>query len=65
MMVNFRKRLTESVVNDCNERIVLHDLKEIRSAAPTDHEDDSSHGGGAAGAVDQQLDLQDTAQAGA
>jgi len=33
MMVYFRKRLPESVVNDCNERIMLHGLSVIRSAA--------------------------------
>jgi IS5 family transposase len=27
MMVSFRKRLPEAVVNDCNERIVRHGLK--------------------------------------
>jgi hypothetical protein len=32
MMVYFRKRLPESVVNDCNERIVRHGLNVIRSA---------------------------------
>ena len=31
MMVNFRKRLPEAVVNDCNERIVRYDLKVIHS----------------------------------
>jgi hypothetical protein len=51
----FPKRLPESVVNDCNERIVRHSLNAIRSAAATDHDDDSSHGGGAAGPVDQQM----------
>ena len=39
MMVYFRKRLTESVVNDCNERFVRHGLSMIRSAA-ADHRDD-------------------------
>jgi hypothetical protein len=56
MMVYFRKRLPESVVNDCNERIVRHGLNVIRSAAAaTDHDDDSSHGGGAARPADQQI----------
>ena len=32
MMVYFRKRLPESVVNDCNERIVGYGLKVIRSS---------------------------------
>jgi IS5 family transposase len=31
MMVYFRKRLPEAVVNDCNERIVRHGLKVIHS----------------------------------
>jgi len=55
MMVYFRKRLPESVVNDCNERIVRHGLNVIHSAAATDHDDDSSHGGGAARPADQQI----------
>jgi len=55
MMVYFRKRLPESVVNDCNERIVRHGLKVIRSSASTDQDHDSSHGGGAAGPADQQI----------
>jgi IS5 family transposase len=33
MMMYFRERLTESVVNDCNERIVQHGLTVIRSSA--------------------------------
>jgi IS5 family transposase len=32
MMVYFRKWLPESIVNDCNERIVRHSLNVIRSA---------------------------------
>jgi hypothetical protein len=45
MMVYFRKRLPESVVNDCNERIVRHGLNVIRSAEPeTDEDDDSDRG---------------------
>jgi len=39
MMVYFRKRLPESVVNDCNERIVRHGLSIIRSAESQDDED--------------------------
>ena len=56
MMVYFRKRLPESVVNDCNERIVRHGLNVIRSSASTDHDDDTSHGGGAARPADQQIE---------
>jgi hypothetical protein len=55
MMVYFRKRLPESVVNDCNERIVCHGLNVIYSSEATDHDDDSSHGGGAACPADQQI----------
>ena len=65
MMVYFRKRLPESVVNDCNERIVRHGLNVINSAASTDHDDDSSHGGGTARPVDTADWIQhDTAQSG-
>ena len=55
MMVYFRKRLPESVVNDCHERIVRHGLNVIHSAASTDQDDDNSHGGGAACPADQQI----------
>ena len=41
MMVYFRKRLPESVVNDCNEQIIRHGLAVIQStAAQDDHDDD-------------------------
>jgi hypothetical protein len=55
MMVYFRKRLPESVVNDCNERTVLHGLSVIRSSSSADHHDDdeSSHGNETATATDQ------------
>jgi len=43
MMVFFRKRLPESVVNDCNERIVRQGLTVIRSAESQDDED-GEHG---------------------
>lgn len=39
MMVYFRKRLQESVVNDCNERIVRHGLNMIQSADSKDDGD--------------------------
>ena len=55
MMEYFRNRLPESVVNDCNERIVRHGLNVIHSIAATGHDDDSSHGGGASCAGDQRL----------
>lgn len=54
MMVYFRKRLPESVVNDCNERIVRHGLSVIHSSAADDH-DNSSDGGAAVSAADQQV----------
>jgi hypothetical protein len=44
MMVYFRKRLPESVVNDCNERIVRHGLNVIRSSDSSDQDDSSSNG---------------------
>jgi hypothetical protein len=46
MMVYFRKRLPEAVVNDCNERIVRHGLKVIRASDSHDSDDDSGSGGG-------------------
>ena len=55
MMVYFRKRLPESVVNDCNERIVRHGLSMIRSSATDVHDDDGSHGDGISRAADQQI----------
>jgi hypothetical protein len=53
MMVYFRKRLPEAVVNDCNERIVRHGLKVIRSSDSQDPGDDSGNDGGSASPVDQ------------
>ena len=47
MMVYFRKRLPESVVNDCNERIVRHVLNLIRASETEDHDQDDSQGGAA------------------
>ncbi len=46
MMVYFRKRLPEAVVNDCNERIVRHGLKVIR---PSDDQDPGDHRGSGVG----------------
>jgi hypothetical protein len=46
MMVYFRKRLPESVVNDCNQRIVHHGLKVIRSSDCKGPGDDNGSGGG-------------------
>jgi IS5 family transposase len=45
MMVYFRKRLPEAVVNDCNERIVRYGLKVIHSSDSQDRGDDSGSGG--------------------
>ena len=45
MMVYFRRRLPEDVVNDCNERIVRHGLKVIRSSVDHDPGDDDGSGG--------------------
>jgi hypothetical protein len=39
MMVYFRKRLPETVVNDCNERIVRHGLTLLPSAESLDDDD--------------------------
>jgi len=54
MMVYFRKRLPEAVVNDCNERIIRHGLKVIRSTESQDPGDHSGSGGGSASPGDQQ-----------
>ena len=47
MMVYFRKRLPESVVNDCNEQIVRHGLNLIRSDESQDN-GDADNGSGLA-----------------
>jgi transposase, IS5 family len=52
MMVSFRKRLPESVVNDCNERIICHGLAVIQSTASQDDHDDGP-GSGADNCGDQ------------
>jgi IS5 family transposase len=46
MMVYFRKRLLEAVVNGCNERIVRPGLKVIRSSDTEGPGDDNGSGGG-------------------
>jgi hypothetical protein len=53
MMVYFRKRLPESVVNDCNERIIRHGLAVIQSTA-SQHDQDDDPGSGADNNGDQQ-----------
>ncbi len=45
MMVYFRKRLPESVVNDCNERIVRHGLSVMQSPEANDDQDAGKCGG--------------------
>jgi IS5 family transposase len=54
MMVYFRKRMPAAVVNDCNERIVRHGLKVIRSTESQDPGDHSGSGGPSASPGDQQ-----------
>ena len=44
MMVYFRKRLPEAVVNDCNERIVRHGLNVVRSSGSQGPGDDNGGG---------------------
>jgi IS5 family transposase len=46
MMVYFRKRLPAAVVNDCNERIVRHGLKVIRSSDTHVPGDENGSGSG-------------------
>jgi IS5 family transposase len=55
MKAYFRKRLPESVLNDCNERILRHGLNVIRSSAVNDHDADDRHGGVAARPADHQI----------
>jgi len=55
MMVYFRKRLPEAVVNDCNERIVRYGLNVIRSSDSQEPDDESSDGGSSAGTGDQPM----------
>jgi hypothetical protein len=53
MMVYFRKRLLESVVNDCKEQIIRHSLAVIQSTA-SKNDQDADPGGGAVNSGDQQ-----------
>ena len=53
MMVYFRKRLPEAIVNDCNERIVRYGLKVIHSSDDKDPSDDSGSCAGSATTSDQ------------
>jgi IS5 family transposase len=55
MMVYFRKRLPEAVVNDCNERIVRHGLKVIRASDSQDPGDGSGNAGGSSSTGDQPM----------
>jgi len=42
-------------VNDCNKRIVRHELSVVRSSTADDHDDNSSRGGGTTPEADQQI----------
>lgn len=53
MMVYFRKRLPEAVVNDCNERIVRHGLNIIRSSDTQRPGDDNDSGSGSTNPADK------------
>jgi IS5 family transposase len=55
MLVYFRPRLLESVLNDCNERIVSNDLNMIRSSDSEDENDNSISGGGSVSGGDQHV----------
>ena len=55
MMVYFRKRLPEAVVNDCNERIVQHGLKVIQASESQDPDDHSGSGGESISADDRPI----------
>ena len=61
MMVYFRKRLTEAVVNHCNERIVRHGLNLIQASETEDQDQDDSQGGGGYGCdIEQQINSKTT-----
>ena len=60
MMVYFRKRLPESVVNDINERIVLHDFNLIHSSTASNHDDDGGNQGSETGLPDNQQTRSDS-----
>lgn len=53
MMVYFRKRLPEAVVNDCNERIVRHGLNVVRSSDTQGPADDNDSGSGSTNPADK------------
>jgi transposase len=55
MMVYFRKRLPEAVVNDCNERIVRHGLKVIRASDAQGPGNDNASSGRSARPSDQPI----------
>ena len=60
MMVYFRKRLPEAVVNDCNERIVQHGLNLIQAAETEEHEQDDSQGGAGSSVCDTEQNISST-----
>ncbi len=53
MMVYFRKRLPEAVINDCNERIVRYGLSVIQSETAEEHDDGDQDGGSASSGTQQ------------
>jgi IS5 family transposase len=53
MIVYFRKRLPQDVVDDCNERIVRYGLSVIRSSDTQAPGDDSGSGDGSTSMADQ------------
>ena len=53
IMVYFRKRLPEAVVNDCNERIERHGLKLILSSDTQRPGDDNDSGSGSTNPADK------------
>jgi IS5 family transposase len=55
MMVYFRKRLPEAVVNDCNKRIVRHGLRVIQASDSQDADDHGNNGGGSIGHTDESI----------
>ena len=49
MIIYFRKRLPESVINDCNERLVRHGLNVIQAAGADDDQGADKGGGSSTG----------------
>jgi IS5 family transposase len=55
MMMYFRKRQPEAVINDCKERIVRHGLAVIQSDSAEQHNDGDKDGGSASSGNQQVL----------